>query len=131
MQEEVALWFGPEGTHTSLHHDKNNNLLIQVHGRKRVYLVSPAQTPLLYNTTLCFSPIDLSCPDLERYPLAEHIQPYEVELNAGDALFIPAGWWHQIESLSISINLSMTHFKVDNGFPDPGSLMGLRPVPSD
>src|SRR5260221_206682 len=37
----ASLWIGPAGTRTPLHHDTTNILFCQIHGRKRVELISP------------------------------------------------------------------------------------------
>jgi mannose-6-phosphate isomerase-like protein (cupin superfamily) len=50
-----------------------------------------------------------------------------VELEAGEALFIPANWWHHVRSLKASINVSLTNFVFPNNFEpifDVGSALG-------
>ena len=51
--------------------DTANVLLVQLLGHKRVLLVSPEQTPLLYNTSGVFSQVDPESPDATRHP-AKH-----------------------------------------------------------
>jgi hypothetical protein len=110
------LWFGPKGTFTPLHHDLTNNMLIQVYGRKKVTLIPALQTPQLYNDVGVFSAAAFPDFDAQRHPLMKHARPVEVEIGPGDALFIPVGWWHCVESLEVSIGLSFTNFKVTNAF---------------
>ena len=46
--------------------------------------------------------------DLERYPLyrvAER-QRMELILEPGDALYIPALWWHAVESLDTTVSVN-------------------------
>lgn len=119
------LWIGPAGTFTPLHHDLTNNLLVQVVGRKRVVLAAANETANLYNDTHVFSRIrDVTDPaiDLKAYPRLADVTFHEVVLEAGDALFIPIGWWHQVEALDFSISLTFTNFRWRNdwhqGFPD-------------
>lgn len=76
---------------------------MQVRGSKRVRLVPPAATPHLRpqpvtHESANHSPADLDAPDLERFPgLGAALAEAQVfELAAGDALFIPEGWWHQV-----------------------------------
>jgi ribosomal protein L16 Arg81 hydroxylase len=110
------IWYGPEGNYTPLHHDRTNNMFLQVYGRKRFLLLPPNQTPYLYNDREVFSPIDLRKINTKKYPLAEKVTPIEILLEPGDTLFIPIGWWHQVESLDVSISITMTNFLVDNYF---------------
>jgi hypothetical protein len=114
---EAMFWIGPKNTFTPLHHDLTNNLLVQFVGRKRVILVSPAETPRLYNDVHVFSRVgNLAAPDLDlaAYPLVEGVTFAEVILNPGDALFIPIGWWHQITSLDFSVSATYTNFNWPN-----------------
>lgn len=108
------IWYGPKGNYTPLHHDQTNNMFVQVFGRKRFLLLPPNQVPYLYNECTVFSPVDLRNIDAEKYPLAKNTTPIELVLNPGDTLFIPVGWWHQVESLDISISITMTNFKILN-----------------
>ncbi len=91
------IWIGPEGTFTPLHHDLTNNLLVQIVGRKRLIVASPAETAKLYNTLHVFSDVgDLADPklDLAAYPRLPDIRTLEFVLEPGEALFLPVGWWH-------------------------------------
>ena len=45
-----------------------------------------------------FSPLRVGRPDLARYPNFNRTRPLTVTLEAGDALFIPALWWHEVVS---------------------------------
>lgn len=112
------LWFGPKGTFTPLHHDLTNNMLVQVYGRKKVTLIPALQTPYLYNDSGVYSevgnPHDAAL--AEKYPLLQRASKLELVLHPGEALFIPIGWWHCVESLDISISVSFTHFNAPNHF---------------
>jgi hypothetical protein len=113
------LWFGPKGTFTPLHHDLTNNMLVQIYGSKKVTLIPALQVPHLYNDHWVFSELsNTNKIDLKKYPLAKSITPVECILNAGDALFIPIGWWHSVESLDVSISISFTHFNAPNYYVD-------------
>lgn len=106
------LWIGPGGTFTPLHFDLTNNLLAQIVGTKYLVVLPPSETPRLANRRHVFSDVhDITDPErLERYPLAEAAIQHEVELNPGDALFIPVGWWHQVVSAEFSVMLTYTNF---------------------
>jgi hypothetical protein len=115
-RQKCFFWFGPKGTITPLHHDPMNVLLCQVKGRKKVWLISPEQTPFMYNFTGVFSEVDFTKPDLSRYPLYQHVKPLEFILEPGQAVFIPVGWWHAVISQDVSISVSMTNFVFPNRF---------------
>ncbi len=109
------FWMGPRGTVTPFHHDLTNNLLVQVVGRKRIKLVASYDTPLMRNHLHCYSEWDGN--SLPAGPgAAQRPAVIECELGPGDALFLPVGWWHHVESLSPTIGLSFTNFKVENDY---------------
>ncbi len=106
-------WIGPAGTFTPLHHDLTNNLLLQIVGRKRIILAPPGEASKLYNHRAVFSAIsDLEPPHftLARFPLAEGLATHSIELQPGEALFIPVGWWHQVRALDFSVSITHTNF---------------------
>ncbi len=116
-QSAGMIWIGPQGTFTPLHHDLTNNLLVQLVGRKRVIMASPAQTPKLYNHLHVFSEVaDLSSPDLDlaAYPLLQGLRLLDITLAPGEALFIPIGWWHQVIALDFSVSMTYTNFRWPN-----------------
>jgi Family of unknown function (DUF6065)/Cupin-like domain len=111
------IWIGPEGTFTPLHHDLTNNLLVQLVGRKRVILASPFETPKLYNRLHVFSEVgNVADPnlDLSAWPRVKELRTLDVVLEPGEALFIPIGWWHQVEALDFSASVTYTNFRWPN-----------------
>jgi hypothetical protein len=52
------------------------------------------------------SGVDFVAPDLARHPAYADARPQVVTLRAGDALFLPEGWWHQVDSdgTTIAVN---------------------------
>ncbi len=113
----AALWLGPLGTITNLHHDESNTLLCQVIGRKRVRLVPPTMLDVV-DTARGFH-ATLSALEVEaRQPGA----CYELTLEERDCVFIPVGWWHEVESLTPSLSLAVVNFRKPNLY---GYLPGL------
>lgn len=104
------LWYGPKGSFTPLHHDLTNNLMAQFRGRKLVKLVAPFESAHMYNDRHRYSPIDLDAPDLERYPAFADVTVFETTIGPGDMLFIPAGWWHTVRALDVSITITFPNF---------------------
>lgn len=101
------IWIGNR-TVVSAHFDESDNLAVVVAGRRRFRLFPPEQVRNLYvgplDVTMAGQPasmVDLRDPDLTTYPrFAEALAASQIaELEPGDAIFIPALWWHQVEAL--------------------------------
>ncbi|KAM3355865.1 putative protein isoform X1 [Capsicum galapagoense] len=109
----VNLWMNSMKARSSTHYDPHHNLLCIVSGCKEVTLWPPSATPYLYPLPLYgeasnHSSITLEEPDLSIYPRTACLNGFsqKVILHAGDALFIPEGWFHQVDSevLTIAVN---------------------------
>jgi ribosomal protein L16 Arg81 hydroxylase len=64
----------------------------------------------VYNHIGVFSEVDCEKPDLVRHPLYRYANKFVFDLNPGEALFIPVGWWHHVRALDVSISVSFTNF---------------------
>lgn len=102
------FWLGPAGTVTPLHADYDDNLFVQIWGCKRIFLAPPHHDEFLYprkaNALLFGSPFDPEAPDYASFPLARRAALVECVVNPGDMLYVPAGWFHQVRSLSFSLS---------------------------
>jgi Cupin-like domain len=110
------FWLGPAGTVTPLHHDLTNNFMAQVIGRKKVRLISVAETARLYNHRHCFTQADVRNIDPRRFPDMVNVPIAECILAPGEILFLPVGCWHYVEALDISVTMAFTNFRWDNDF---------------
>ncbi|MNO74171.1 SCP-2 sterol transfer family protein [compost metagenome] len=112
------IWIGPKGTLTPLHRDDADNLFAQVWGHKSFILAAPHHRPAL--GTWSTSPkggldgcdFNPDAPDYQRFPEARAVPFLRVMLEAGDLLFLPEGWFHQVESVSTSLSVN---FWVNSG----------------
>lgn len=111
------VWVGPAGTYTPLHRDPYENMFAQVVGRKRVHLFAPALAPYLYikpsgpqqNTSEIASEQELLTPSRDRPLLSDALasdDAFVAELDPGDVLYIPQGWYHCVQSLSTSASVN-------------------------
>ena len=109
------LWVGTCHSLVPLHYDQPNNFLIQIYGEKRVLLFSPKQSKKLYmhpfhyrivHTSQIDSYIDVNKPNLSIFPKLQDAEFIEVILKAGDILYIPPYWWHQVQGLSLNISIT-------------------------
>lgn len=107
-QELTRLWIGTANTKSSLHFDPYENVLCQMIGAKKVYLVDPKSTSNIYqySSNIDKSHVDVEDPDFDAYPKFQNVNVYEGVLAAGECLFIPTVWWHSARSLSTSISVN-------------------------
>lgn len=115
------MFFGAKGIKVRIHQDMDmsNVLLTQFHGRKKVVLISPKYSDLLYRLPYnTHSLVDLDKPDYKKYPGLKYIETSECVLEPGDALFMPSGYWHFITYLDGGFSVSYRkmaqslHFKI-------------------
>jgi hypothetical protein len=108
VEEEVpGVYLGAVGTCSPLHYDLNHGLLAQVRGRKRVWLFPPSEREQLYlrgpfpgaNQLHRQSAVDIHAPDHGAFPRFARASGYEVTLEPGQMLFIPALWFHEIAAV--------------------------------
>ena len=137
------LWLGNAVT-AATHYDNLDGINCIVAGRKRFTFFPPDQFPNLYIGPLDLAPggqptslVKVSEPDLERYPrFAEALAHAEtVDVEPGDAVFIPAFWWHNVEALE-PVNISMNYwwFEGPRGAAEPFAalahgLLAITPLP--
>ncbi|KAB0405121.1 hypothetical protein E2I00_005474, partial [Balaenoptera physalus] len=93
------------------HYDVMDNFLIQVTGKKRVVLFSPRDAQYLYLSGTKSEVLNVDNPDLAKYPLFSKARRYECSLKAGDVLFIPALWFHNVvsEEFGVGVNVFWKH----------------------
>ncbi|MBZ4416551.1 cupin-like domain-containing protein [Myxococcus sp. RHSTA-1-4] len=111
----VKLWVGPAGTRTALHHDLGNVFFGQISGRKRFRLIPSFQTHQVYSHRDVWSQVDADRPDLERFPAYREADVLETVVGPGEMLLIPAGWWHQVFALDVSVSVTFQEFDVPGG----------------
>lgn len=96
------MWMG-YGQIGPLHYDTTANLHGIVIGAKRFTMFPPQQLPLLYPCSMfskipTMSQASLSAPDYARFPRLRKAKPVVVDLGPGDMIFVPPGWWHQVNT---------------------------------
>jgi hypothetical protein len=100
------IWLG-HASNVSAHYDSLDNLACVVAGTRRFTLFAPETIGQLYvgpiDFTMAGQPVSLAASaraDDERFPLFREVrnQALVAELRAGDAIYIPKLWWHQVEA---------------------------------
>ena len=117
----VHVWFGPKSTRTPIHTDPYHNIFCQVVGHKYVRVYPPEEVDRLYPKGIDESGVDMANTSTVDFAFAKRIDHHaldshfpnfgaakyqEIILNPGDCLYVPAGWWHFVESLSTSFSVS-------------------------
>ncbi len=109
---ENYLWLGAPGYTTGLHTDEVAvNLLAHFVGHKTVTLFDPAQTELLYPETResvqdgMYSAVNVLEPDFTVHPDYARAEPVIADLEPGDLLYIPRGWWHWVRGHDLCISV--------------------------
>lgn len=116
-----------------LHYDWQDSVLVQLSGSKRFTIIDPARVNTAYPCVAYLSQLkrvrqgvferhvtsreldnfpllNVSHPDLKRHPLAKDAHVFTVDVHPGDALLLPAYWFHQVDSyaepgsLNVAIN---------------------------
>ncbi|KAL3450884.1 hypothetical protein BJX65DRAFT_253123 [Aspergillus insuetus] len=129
---DTNIWVGYPPTYTPLHRDPNPNLFVQLAGRKVVRLLAPKDGQAVFarvrrqlgksggKEAAVFRGEEMM-QGRERDLLErgvwgaidaeageeEACEGFEAELEAGDGLFIPKGWWHSIKGVGTNVTASV------------------------
>jgi len=115
--EHINFYVSSAGIITNLHVDGKSGAIIQLKGKKRVYLfpksdIQYAKMHSRNHPLLRRSQIDgvLDETALRDHPSFQNARGYEVILEPGTWMYIPAGWLHYVESLSPETYSIITRF---------------------
>ncbi|XP_028393789.1 uncharacterized protein LOC114518077 [Dendronephthya gigantea] len=100
---EANLWLSSGGTSSLLHRDADNAINCLLNGTKDWILIHPkhedkipiAQGDKGYGG---FATLDVDNVNLIKYSDFKHVPWQYANLTAGDCLFLPYGYWHQVRS---------------------------------
>lgn len=89
--------------HLTLFDPHHNENLYEAHIPEAILSFSPStgkflRNTLLESTSMVMSPVDIQEPDLERFPNFAKARRVHCVLRPGDVLFMPAFWWHEVQS---------------------------------
>ena len=104
-----TMWLGNRAT-VAPHYDIHDNLACVVAGQRKVTVFPPEQINNVYPGPMLVTPggvpvsmVDTNQPDLGQYPNFTDAEKtaQEATLEPGDGIYIPALWWHGVESLHV------------------------------
>lgn len=122
-RKHLNLWLSDGNTLGKLHFDPFDNLLCQIKGQKEFIVFEPHSSAALYeghiqealldfnktsktfrrkklldSTSMVMSPVDILRPDFKTFPMFSKAKPLNCTVGKGDVLFLPAFWWHEVQS---------------------------------
>ena len=69
-------------------------------------------------------------PDYNRFPALKLANGYELTLERGDTLFMPAGWWHHMEYIESGFSMSLRALQpsISGKLKGIWNLFGMRTI---
>ncbi|KIX20691.1 cupin [Flavobacterium sp. 316] len=115
VKQLPMLFFGGENSKVFMHFDidYSNILHFHFHGKKQCILFSPDQTPNLYKvpySLISREDIDFENPDFEKFPALKKAKGFICNLNHGDMLYMPEGYWHYMKYVTPGFSMSLRSF---------------------
>lgn len=115
VKQLPMLFFGGENAKVFMHFDidYSNILHIHFHGKKRCILFSPDETKHLYKvpySLISREDIDFDNPDFEKFPKLREAKGLVCELNHGETLYMPEGYWHYMKYITPGFSMSLRAF---------------------
>lgn len=140
VKKYPMLFTGGQGSVTHMHFDIDISHILhtQFAGRKRVLLFPYDQKDKLYRKPFeVLSLADFSgyaenngMPDYEKFPALKFAEGYNLILNPGDTLFMPAGYWHHMEYIDSGFAMSLRALQssVSGKLHGVWNLFGMRGI---
>lgn len=112
MKSLPMLFFGGENSHTFMHYDIDMANIFHFHfeGKKQCILFNQKQNKYLYkipHSLITREDIDFANPDFEKWPALKKAQGYVCELNHGEVLYMPEGYWHFMRYITPGFSMSL------------------------
>mmetsp|Transcript_34879 Transcript_34879/g.76519 ORF Transcript_34879/g.76519 Transcript_34879/m.76519 type:complete len:690 (+) Transcript_34879:62-2131(+) len=123
---EINVWYAPRVTRTNTHYDGNGNILVVLRGTKTLELTPPgairgspvhsehANHPAVLRSTEMGGSCNITpslASELEDTKERCEKSTITASISAGEAIFIPEGWWHRVESSAdcLAVNFWFDH----------------------
>lgn len=112
MKGIPMLFFGGRDSYTFMHYDIDLANIFHFHfeGKKQIILFDQNQNKYLYkvpHALITREDIDFANPDFEKWPLLKKAQGYQTELNHGEILYMPEGYWHYMRYITPGFSMSL------------------------
>jgi len=112
LKQLPMLFFGGENSKVFMHYDIDyaNILHCHFHGKKQCILFPPSESKYLYkvpHALIAREDINFNNPDFEKFPVLLKAEGYITELNHGETLYMPEGYWHHMTYLTAGFSMSL------------------------
>ncbi|XOD68763.1 MAG: cupin-like domain-containing protein [Flavobacteriales bacterium AspAUS03] len=112
IKEFPMLFFGGANSRVFMHYDIDlaNILHFHFHGKKQCILFPISDRKYMYKvpySVICHESIDFENIDFEKWPALKKTHGYIAELDHGEALYMPEGWWHHMKYLTTGFSMSL------------------------
>ena len=112
MKGIPMLFFGGRDSYTFMHYDLDLANIFHFHfeGKKQIILFDQKQNKYLYkvpHSLITREDIDFANPDFEKWPMLKHANGYKTELNHGEVLYMPEGYWHYMRYITPGFSMSL------------------------
>jgi len=112
LKEFPMLFFGGEGSNVFMHYDIDFANIFHFHfaGKKQCVLVPQEQSKYMYRLPynwIMREDIDFGNPDFEKFPALKKVRPLVANLEHGEMLFMPEGYWHYMQYITPGFSMSL------------------------
>ena len=112
LKKLPMLFFGGQDSYTFMHYDIDLANIFHFHfeGKKQCILFDQQQNNYLYkvpHSLITREDIDFSNPDFNKWPALQKAKGYVANLNHGDILYMPEGYWHYMRYLTPGFSMSL------------------------
>lgn len=106
------LFFGGTDSYTFMHYDIDLANIFHFHfqGKKEVILFDQNQNDFLYkvpHSLITREDIDFSDPDYQKWPALKKANGYIADLEHGNVLYMPEGYWHYMRYITPGFSMSL------------------------
>ena len=112
MKGIPMLFFGGQDSHTFMHYDIDLANIFHFHfeGKKECILFDQKQNDYLYkipHSLITREDIDFKNPDFKKWPMLKKANGFKTELNHGEVLYMPEGYWHYMRYITPGFSMSL------------------------